>query len=94
MADFLGKTTQKARKEYDCDSCYWIKESIKEDGIRHISFADKRVIVVLIRLNKGKIRKGDTYDRCSYKQDGELFFSTLHLPEAHRICRDYDLYPD
>lgn len=93
MADFLGKTTQKARKEYNCDSCYWIKEAIANDGIRHIPFSDKRIIVDLIRRRKGKIKKGDTYERVSHVDEG-TFFVSHNFPQAIELCQKYDLYPD
>jgi len=85
--DFYEHSTPKARKDYRCDACEFINEAINEG---YFSFAEMRLIVKAKR-NGWKIKKGEIYDKCSGKFDGD--FSVFRaIPEMNDLCLKHDLY--
>lgn len=85
--EFCEVTEQKARKDYRCEACDYIRELIGE-GV--FTFSDMRKIVEVKR--KGwKILKGERYMKCQGKWDGE-FEVFRAVPEMNDLCHKYDLY--
>ena len=88
MFQLISTTERIARKQHACDSCIWLSEL---DDLSGFTFADKRILVNLLRKRKGMIAPGDKYTECIGKYDGEIFRSRF-IAEAHKLCRDYDVY--
>jgi hypothetical protein len=87
--DFETTSLVKARKDYWCDACIWIDETLC-NFIDDLTFTEKRHLVVA-RRQKGRIIKGQIYIKTKGKWDGE--FSVFRaIPEVNRICHAHDVY--
>lgn len=78
-----------ARKNYRCDACDWIHDSINQ-GI--FSFAEYRLIAKARRDN-WQIKKDQRYLKVSGKWDGD--WSTFRArPEMHDLCVEHEIYQE
>lgn len=77
-----------ARKEHKCMSCEWLAEF---DDFSGFSFAEKRVLVTLLRKKGGMIQKGDKYMEYVGKFEGEIHKTRYHKA-AHELCKKHDVY--
>lgn len=85
--EIIEDTNPKARKDYLCDACWSIRESMvyPDDFLGEDLEALKRA-----EANGWKIKKGDTYFKQKNKVDGEL--STFRcIPEIADIYFKNDL---
>lgn len=88
MGGMITYTERTARKEHRCMSCEWL---ISIDDFSDFSFAEKRILVKLLRHKRGMIQKGDKYVEYVGKYDGEIHKVRYHQ-EAHRLCEKHDIY--
>jgi len=88
MNQHISTTERTARKDYSCMSCEWLAEL---DDFSSFSFAEKRLLVTLLRKKKGMIRKGEKHMFCVGKYEGEIITSR-YIQEAHELCKKHDVY--
>jgi len=87
--NFESTNLQIARKDYECDACVWVNNSLC-DFIDELSFTEKRELVKA-RRQKCKILKGDAYSKTKGMWEGE--FSVFRaIPTINQICHDHDIY--
>ena len=82
------KIIQKTRKDHECNSCIWLRETALNE--MKFTFSEYRSIVKA-KQNKWQIPKGS---RCIYLVgvwNGD-FFASYSIPEIHQICCKYDIY--
>jgi len=85
--DFCEITTQKANKDYRCDACTLLFESLNENDFEPAELE----LVNKAKNEKCKILKGAEYIKCSGKWEGG--FSVYRArPEIDDLCRKYDIY--
>lgn len=89
MCTLLQEKKHVARKPYECQACYWIREA---GNWGWLSFAERR-IVVKAKQNGWKIQPGETYIY-QFLVEGSERWSFRAIPEMHEICEKYDLYPE
>ena len=89
MWDLEKNTEPKAAKDYPCDACEWIFNSINE-GI--FSFDEMRLIVKAKRDN-WKVKKGQKYVKVTgiWNGDWSVFRGR---PEIDALCHKYKIYQD
>lgn len=87
--EVIKESNPKARKDYYCDSCEWLKESsiLFE---KTLTFAEYRE-VVRAKRNGWKIKKGDIYNYQFNKADNEVY-TFRSIPAIMKICIKYDLF--
>lgn len=93
MVETLSVTVRKARKDHEDSAGIWIHSSL--DDMRtweELTFSEWRAIARL-KANSWMIKKGQTYEDCICKQDGELY-SFKCLPEINKICQRLSMYDD
>lgn len=78
-----------ARKNYHCDACEYVRESVNE-GI--FSLSEYRQVVKAKRQG-WKIRVGQKYKKEIQINQGD-FVVYRAIPEMDELCRKYDLWPD
>jgi len=86
MWETLRTSKPKARKNYDCMACEWIREGEIRSGY---TFSEYRAII-RARNNNWEIQKGDVYSQATCRQDGE-FYTWRAIPEIEAICFKYDI---
>ena len=87
--DVYTGSTPIARKDYRCDASEYVCDRV---GDQLFSFADYRIIVRAKR-DGWKIKKGQRYEKCVGKWDGE--WSTFRArQDMHELCLKYDLYQE
>lgn len=90
MLTLIKESLHKARKDYHCNSYEFINNCC--DDFSMMTFGERRSIVKAIS-NKGVIKKGDIY-LYQFLVDGGDNWSIRAIPELHKICIKYDIYPD
>ena len=83
-------TTQKARKEYDCQACDWLNQS----NLSVYDLSDEELAVIdKAKTEGGKILKGSLYTKTSGKWEGEFDVFRARL-DIHDICLNHEIYPE
>lgn len=86
----LSESSPIARKEHECHASLFITEGGRPDYFNCIT--DYRTYIKA-RNNRFKILEGQKYIRQNNVSDGD-FYVFKAIPEMHKICVKYDLYPD
>lgn len=89
MVDVIYESKPIARKDYHCDACHFMLETLC-DIIGDMKFSEKREVVKAKR-NNWKIKKGDLYVRQFNKGGGDTW-TYLAIPAISEICFKYDLF--
>lgn len=63
---------KKARKEHYCDCCEQIKQSGCKFSDFKLTFSEKKTLVKAIKINGGKIQKGEPYYWQVGEEDGQI----------------------
>jgi hypothetical protein len=81
-----------ARKDYPCDSSFYIKEMLSDFPKGKLTFAEKRLIVEAKR-DGWKILKGQPYEKQRNKFDG-IINTFRSRPGLSKICNKYEFFPE
>lgn len=95
MGDWLPTTTQVARKKHECNASIWVKEYLQESGPGQVplTFAERRLVVQMVRWQKCMILPGQSYIKHTYVDDDG--FQTIPSNQAmHELAKKYKMYPD
>lgn len=79
-----------ARSNYHCMSYEWINNVC--DDFSDMTFSERRSIVIA-KNNNGRILKGQRY-LYQFLVDGGDRWQFRAIPELHKICLKYKIYPD
>jgi hypothetical protein len=88
-----NKTIAHSQKEYKCDACLFMRDSLSELSPGMLTFAELREIVKAKQDNY-KILKGQPYGKQFNKLYGEEPYTFRYRPAIHEICLKYELYPE
>jgi len=86
----LKQSYHKARKEYWCMAYEWINNVC--DDFSMMTFSERRSIIIA-RNNKGMIQISQRYMYQFIVDSGDRW-SFKAIPELHKICLKYDIYPN
>jgi len=88
--ELIKEANPKARKNHDCDACHWVLH----EGINRMGYTRPELRVLSkARKSNWQILKGDKYLRQLNRDIGDLV-TFKAIPEVHKICLKYNLYPD
>lgn len=88
--EFATTTTQKARKEHDCQASDWINNS----NLNEIDFEKEDwAIIKQAESEKWKIKKGTTYIKTTGMWEGEFAQFKARI-DLDIICSKYYLYQE
>lgn len=91
MVRVIKDSVVTARKDHQCDSCLWIRESLDHYGNPY-TFAEWRLIAAAKKAN-WKILKGETYNKQVNTMDGYMY-TFKSRPGLDTICHKYELFPE
>lgn len=91
MVYAISEKTPVARKEYGCDACGLLLESLP-DAVEEMTFTEKRAFVKA-RRNNFKIVKGQRYRNAFCNDMGEVF-TYRAIPEIDEIVQRLEWYGD
>ena len=86
----LNESLRKARKDYYCDACPYVRDSLKRKD--EFTISELREIAKAKR-NNWKIIKSQEYLAQTQVDSGDIYTVRV-IPAIHEICLKYDLYPD
>lgn len=89
MADLLRESKPVARKNYHCDACEYVRESMNQG---FFTFAEYRQIVKAKRQD-WSIKSGQQYIKQVQVDQGDII-TYRAIPEMDTLCHKYDLFPD
>ena len=87
----LRESIHTASEEHDEDSSEWLYNFNYRADLT-LTFSEWRTIAEL-KANNWKIQKGQIYINQVGVWDGD-FYEVKILPEMHKLCLKYDLYPE
>jgi hypothetical protein len=87
--DFSKTLLVTARKDYPCEACEWLVNSIDHG---ELTFSELRQ-VALAKRDGYKIKKGQTYVRVKGKWEGEFAIFRAR-PAIDDICRKHSIYQE
>ncbi len=87
MWELQKTTTQKARKDYECEASEWILNACDPDEFSK----EDREVIEKAKSEEFMIRKGEQYTKTTGKLEGEFTTFRARL-DMNAICIKYDLY--
>jgi len=94
MVRLIANRHRRARKDYRCSSCEYVRDYYEGHSDRVKLFTNEEWLAVMqARANNWTIRKGDTY-LYQFLTDGSDTWSFKCIEAMHNICLTYKLYPE
>lgn len=91
MVETISSIERTARKDHEDSAGVWIRNCLSDiRSCGELTFSELRVIVNL-KNNGWKIKKGEKYIDSVCKQDGGLY-QFKYKPEINAICNKLDMY--
>lgn len=88
MVETLSQSKPVARKRYNCEASYWLRENGIDRGM--LTFAELRA-VAKAKANNYCIMPGEQHICQNNKMDGVLY-SFRAIPAIHAICIRLEIY--
>ena len=92
----LSGSNPVARKNYGCDACTWLIESVLSYGevdSYDFTFSELRAIVTA-RKNGYRIMKGEKHIQATIVSCEGTLISWRAITDIDEICLEHDLYPE
>jgi hypothetical protein len=80
-----------SRKDYQCQAAYWLHEC-GLNNLPKMNFSEYREIIKAKRQS-WKVLKGQSYTK-QFIVDGGQSWTFRAIPELHKICLKYEIYPE